>query len=49
MPLAEAHVATVEDYLRKEVGAGCLLGPFAAISLHFSRFAMIPKGHTHGG
>ena len=48
MPSAEAQSAVVEEYLQRELGAGRIIGPLPATSLHVNRFGVIPKGLTLG-
>ncbi len=50
-PSAGEHLEVVEQYLTKEISAGCIIGPFPVGSIHglqVSRMGVIPKGHTPG-
>ena len=52
MPSARLHPEVIQDYLRKEVAKGRMLGPFSSetnvLPLHVNRFGVIPKGHNTG-
>ena len=52
MPSARLHPEVIQDYLRKEVAKGRMLGPFPSetnfLPLHVNRFGVIPKGHNTG-
>ena len=51
MSSAQQHPEVIDDYLRKEITASNILGPFSSLSapmVHINRFGVIPKKHQPG-